>query len=305
MVYTELEQGKQSRRAYSYAGACSTAVALTPLGRVETLPCRVTRHLGFDECEADPLSEDETWITPFAEACGQGPKGTAWIPEASVLAPHWEANRETSPGLSGLAVQQVEGMVRATQQQVAFTDHEVLQELVDLADSGCQVVLPGGLSLAAAKQRLLIQRRQAADDAAAVMGAARHGGFDDSEAEPLSEDDTPGILVAGEGSTWGTPASDEEGTRQGPMGTARSPVDSVLFPRWETERETTPGPSGPAGTGEGTSSEAVDHEGQLPVDLEVLQDLIELAECGAAVCFPAGLNLAEAKRSLMLQRARR
>ena len=272
MVYTELERGKQSRRAHSYAGACSTAVALTPLGRVETLPCRVTRHLGFDECEADPLSEDETWITPFAEACGQGPKGTAWIPEASVLAPHWEANRETSPGLSGLAVQQLEGMVRATQQQVAFTDHEVLQELVDLADSGCQVVLPGGLSLAAAKQRLL---------------------------------DTPGILVAGEGSTWGTPASDEEGTRQGPMGTARSPVDSVLFPRWETERETTPGPSGPAGTGEGTSSEAVDHEGQLPVDLEVLQDLIELAECGAAVCFPAGLNLAEAKRRLMLQRARR
>ena len=83
---------------------------------------------------------------------------------------------------------------------------------------------------------------------------------------------------------------------QGPMGTARTPVDFVLFPRWETECETTPGPSGPVGTGEGTSSEAI--------DLESLHDLIELAECGAAVCFPAGLNLAEAKRSLMFHRAR-
>ena len=36
---------------------------------------------------------------------------------------------------------------------------------------------------------------------------------------------------------------------QGPMGTARTPVDFVLFPRWETECETTPGPSGPAKKG--------------------------------------------------------
>ena len=148
--------------------------------------------------------------------------------------------------------------------------------------------MPGGLSLAAAKQQLLDQRRAAADEVAeaAARGAARHGGFDDSEAEPLSEDDTSRFLV-----------SDEEGTRQGPMGTARSPVDSVLDPRWETERETTLGPSGPAETGEGTSSEAV--------DFDFLQDLIELAECGTAVCFPAGFNLAEAKRIVMFHRARR
>ena len=58
---------------------------------------------------------------------------------------------------------------------------------------------------------------------------------------------------------------------------------------------------------EGTS-ELVDYEGQLsnhtPVDFEVLQDLIELAESGAAVCFPARLTLSEAKHSLFLQRAR-
>ena len=253
-----------------------------------TLPCRVTRHLGFDEDEADPFSEDETWIAPFAEAVGQGPKGTAWTPEVSVLAPCWEANRETSPGLSGLAVQHAAGTVRAAQQQVTFTDHEVLQEMVELADRGCQVVLPGGLSLAAAKQRLEDRRRAAADElaAAAASDAARHGGFDDSEAEPLSEEDTSRCFLV----------SDEEGTRQGPMGTARSPVVSVLDPRWDTERETTPGPSGPVGTGEGTSSEAI--------DLESLHDLIELAECGAAVCFPAGFNLAEAKQSLMFHRAR-
>jgi hypothetical protein len=178
--------------------------------------------------------------------------------------------------------------VRAFQQQVTFTDHEVLQEMVELADRGCQVVLPGGLSLAAAKQRLEDRRRAAADElaAAAASDAARHGGFDDSEAEPLSEEDTSRCFLV----------SDEEGTRQGPMGTARSPVVSVLDPRWDTERETTPGPSGPVGTGEGTSSEAI--------DLESLHDLIELAECGAAVCFPAGFNLAEAKRSLMFHRAR-
>jgi hypothetical protein len=244
--------------------------------------------LGFDEDEADPFSEDETWIAPFAEAVGQGPKGTAWTPEVSVLAPCWEANRGTSPGLSGLAGQQAAGTVRAFQQQVTLTDHEVLQEMVELADRGCQVVLPGGLSLAAAKQRLQDRRRAAADelDAAAASDAARHGGFGDSEAEPLSKHDISCCFLV----------SDEEGTRQGPMGTARSPVVSVLDPRWDTECETTPGPSGPVGTGEGTSSEAI--------DLESLHDLIELAECGAAVCFPAGFNLAEAKRSLTFHRAR-
>ncbi len=146
-MYTELELGKQSRRAYSFAGACSTAVAPTPFSCVGSLPCRVTRHLGFDKCEADPLSEDETWITPFSEACGQGPKGTAWIHEASVLAFCWEANRETSLGLSGFTVPQLEVIVRAIRQQVAITDHEALQGLVDLADSGCPVVLPGGSHL--------------------------------------------------------------------------------------------------------------------------------------------------------------
>ena len=254
-----------------------------------TLPCRVTRHLGFDEDEADPFSEDETWIAPFAEAVGQGPKGTAWTPEVSVLAPCWEANRGTSPGLSGLAVQQAAGTVRVFQQQVTLTDHEVLQEMVELADRGCQVVLPGGLSLAAAKQRLQDRRRAETDelDAATASDAARHGGFDDSEAEPLSEQDTSRCFLV----------SDEEGTRQGPMGTARSPVVSVLDPRWDTECETTLGPSGPVGTGEGTSSEAI--------DFESLRELIELAESGAAVCFPAGFNLAEAKQSLMFHRARR
>ena len=289
MVYTELERSKQSRREYSYSSACSTLVVVQPpLCRVGTLPCRVTRHLGFDEDEADPLSKDETRITPFVETLGQGPKGTAWTPEVSVLAPCWEANRGTSPGLSGLAVQQAAGTVRAIQQQVTLTDHEVLQEMVELADSGCQVVLPGGLSLAAAKQRLQGLRRAAADelDAAVASDAARHGGFDDSEAEPLSEEDTSRCFLV----------SDEEGTRQGPMGTARSPVVSVLDPRWDTERGTTPGPSGPVGTGEGTSSEAI--------DFESLRELIELAESGAAVCFPAGFNLAEAKRSLMSHRAR-
>ena len=107
---------------------------LPPLGRVGTLPCRVTRHLGFDEDEADPFSEDETWIAPFAEAVGQGPKGTAWIPVASVLAPRWAADRETTPGLSGLTVQQLEVTVRSARQQVAITDHEVLQEVVDLLE---------------------------------------------------------------------------------------------------------------------------------------------------------------------------
>ena len=81
--------------------------------------------------------------------------------------------------------------------------------------------------------------------------------------------------------------------RQGPMGTARIPVDSVLSPRWETERETTPGPSWPVGGA------------RAPAAKQSTQDLIELAECGVAVCFPAGFNLAEAKRSLMFHRARR
>ena len=91
VVYTELERGKPGRRAYLNVAASSTTAAP-----------EATRNFGFDEDEADPLSEDATWFAPFALADGQGPKGTAWIPVVSVLAPRWEANRETTPGLSEL-----------------------------------------------------------------------------------------------------------------------------------------------------------------------------------------------------------
>ncbi len=92
-MYTELERGKPDRRAYLNLVASSTALAPN-----------ATSNLGFDECEADPLSEDEIWFTPFAVAGGQGPKGTAWTLVALVLAPRWEADRETTPGFSGLTV---------------------------------------------------------------------------------------------------------------------------------------------------------------------------------------------------------